>query len=618
MKASDVNISEFKSINELYVFLDNHSFELQKNGDILGVWLKYRNHTADDSEKEKAQWEVDCFLHSFHDNKVFPLVHAPSDDLGEINEYPSLTKTVPDIIDYLKVRVGTCASPLLLARYNHLLWKSPDKKQAYALDAVENYIKTIENYCLRFQKDSDRGTAFEIGKYYERILGVSNDINLGFDKIKELTLKLLFHSPELPFHTKHGIVKDMLEKSKMFKQKDFDNVLSIYEAQLGYKGERGDDFFLANEHLPTAIKVAQKTKTDVKKWHDEIGNALLRIAETETEEDRLWLKIDYYSKALNAFKLSGNKEKVNEVQKLYHELKPKVKLPKHQIDYDEETIKQLEEIQDDLRKEAKRLLKFEPHKVYAHIAKGKFFPKKSDVIKDAKNANNSFLQFFSTIYFDNNKNVSNGNDLNAEGDKEVIGAYTTRLKGIALPLMHYTMVYGIQSGHLTAHNFITYLLERTWIGKSFIRYDLDGEPEEINFIPLLIPSVNEYFNQVLAWGASKYYVPNFILCIDSLTLKIEGLLRSFCERINVPTSHRKGDGMEEMLLHNILKNEAIQKYFDEEDLFLFNYLFTSEGANIRNSVAHCFYFHKDYSSDFMLILIAVLLRIGKYNINVSN
>lgn len=618
MKARDINVTEFKSINELYTFLDENSFELQKNGDILEIWLKFRNQIEDESEKEKAQWEVDCFLHSFYDSQIFPLVHAPTDTPGEINEYPSLIKTVPDILNYLKVRIGKSTSPLLLARYNHLLWKSSEKKREYALGAVENYVKTIESYYLRFKKDADSNTAFEIGKYYERLLGVSNDINLDFDKIKELTLKLLFSSQELPFHTKHGIVKDMLEKPKIFKQTDFDNVLSIYEGRLGYKGERGDDFLLANQHLPTAIKVAQKTQTDVKKWHNEIGNALLRLAATETEEDRLWLKFDYYSKALSAFKLGGNKEKINEVQQLYHELKPKIKLQKYQIDYDEETIKKLEEIQDDLKKEAKRLLTFEPHQVYAHIAKGKFFPKKNDVIEYAKGMNDSFLQFFTTIYFDNNKNVSSGNDLNAEEDKEIIGAYTMRLKGIALPLLHYIMVYGIQSGHLTSANLITYLIERSWIGKPFTRYDLDGEHEEINFIPLLTPSINEYFNQVLAWGASKYYQPSFILCIDSLTLKIEGLLRNFCERINVPTSHRKNDGMEEMLLHNILKNEVIRKHFDEEDLFLFNYLFTSEGANIRNSVAHCFYFHRDYSSDFMLILISVLLRIGKYNITVSH
>lgn len=613
MKASDVNVAELKSIDEVYQFLDENSFELQKNGDILNVWLKYRNHTQDEFEKEKAQWEVDSFVHSFYDNHVFPLVHAQSDTLGDINQYPSLAKAIPAVIDYVRARAGASSSPLLLAKYNHLLWKSPYKKQEYALAAIDNYIETIERYYLRFEQDADRGTAFEIGKYYERLLGVSNDVKSGFDKIKELTSKLLFQSPQLPFHTKHGIVKDMLEKSKIFKQEDFENILSIYEDQLGGKGDRGDDFFLANQHLPTAIKIAQKTKTDVKKWHDEIGHALLRIAATETEEDRLWLKIDYYSKALSAFKLSGNEEKVREVQQLYHELKPKVKLPRHQIDFDEETIKQLQEIQDDLKKEANRLLTFKPHEVYAHIARGKFFPKKSDVIKGAKETNNGFGQFFSTIYFDSNKNVSNGNDVNAEDDKEIISVYTTRLKAVALPLLHYIMVFGIQSGHLTAHNFITYLLERTWIGKSFVRYDLDGEPEQINFIPLLIPSINEYFNQVIAWGASKYYQPSFILCIDSLTLKIEGLLRSFCERLNVPTSHRKSDGMEEMLLHNILKNEAIQKHFNEEDLFLFNYLFTSEGANIRNSVAHCFYFHNDYSSDFMLILLAVLLRIGKYN-----
>jgi hypothetical protein len=111
-------------------------------------------------------------------------------------------------------------------------------------------------------------------------------------------------------------------------------------------------------------------------------------------------------------------------------------------------------------------------------------------------------------------------------------------------------------------------------------------------------------------------VPGFILCTDSLTLKIEGLFRSFSEQLNIPTSVGKKKGIQEILLHDVIHNEIIQKYFNEEDLLLFDYVFSNEGGlNLRNNIAHSFYTENEYHPEKMFLLLVVLLRLGKYNIN---
>ena len=47
----------------------------------------------------------------------------------------------------------------------------------------------------------------------------------------------------------------------------------------------------------------------------------------------------------------------------------------------------------------------------------------------------------------------------------------------------------------------------------------------------------------------------------------------------------------------------------------FKYLFANEGGlNMRNNVAHSFYAFNDYSHDKILLLLAALLRLGKYDI----
>ena len=147
---------------------------------------------------------------------------------------------------------------------------------------------------------------------------------------------------------------------------------------------------------------------------------------------------------------------------------------------------------------------------------------------------------------------------------------------------------------------------------------MSGNGKSINWIGLLTPSILEFFIQIQGWVSSKYYKPNFILCVDSLTLKFEGLLRDFSTRMNIPTSVSRTKGMQEVYINNVLENDTIKKYFNEEDLLLFNYLFSSEnGINLRNNVAHSFYDYKDYNLDKVLLLIAALLRLGKYDIKIK-
>ena len=73
-----------------------------------------------------------------------------------------------------------------------------------------------------------------------------------------------------------------------------------------------------------------------------------------------------------------------------------------------------------------------------------------------------------------------------------------------------------------------------------------------------------------------------------------------------------------MYIEELLALEAIQKYFDENDLLFFRYLFVAkEGMNLRNNVAHSFYRFDNYNFHMMHLLICAFLRIGKYKVKAS-
>lgn len=76
--------------------------------------------------------------------------------------------------------------------------------------------------------------------------------------------------------------------------------------------------------------------------------------------------------------------------------------------------------------------------------------------------------------------------------------------------------------------------------------------------------------------------------------------------------------MREMYIEELLEIEEMKKYFDENDMLLFRYIFVSKnGLNLRNNIAHSFLQFNDYRIEYMLLLIMALLRLGKYTVDTS-
>ncbi len=617
MKNDGIIVEKFKSLQDVYGFLEENAFQLERSWDITNLLVKYRNQTTDEDEKQKAQWEVEFFCFEFRGPKVFSLSYSTGKEPGEVSVFPKLDDFQQAAFTYLKKRIDETKNPLLLARYNHLLWMAPKgiKHKNFALVAIKNYIKTIRIFYDFFKKDKNKENLFRVGQIFELLAALCNEVKSYISELKSTARRLLFNARYLEFYSKLGIVKDMLDYPAIFKKEDFKNVQTIFEKRLKVRGKKSDDFYLIHYVFPVAIKVAIKTGDDVKKWHNEAGLAHLRIAKQETDPKRFWMALDSYSSAIYSFQLASNSRNKKVAEKLYTDLKPKVTLPTHSIFPDEEWQKAHEGFQEHLKKLTTEILKSPPEAVYYTISTGYFFPSYEKTLNAAKGTKSDFMDYVTTVYFDKNKNVSRPKKLKQDIDeKKLYNTYRYQISTKVVPYLHNLIVGGIRTGHLTFENFTKYLAENTWLGKPSDRTDLSGEPDGMNWIALLAPAIYEYFVQIQAWSSSKYYHPNFILCIDSLTLKMEGLIRDFCERLNIPVSVSKPNAMHEAFIPQLLNAKSFKKYFNDDDQLFFSYLFSSEfGLNLRNDIAHSFYNYDDYQSHKMLLLLAAVLRIGKYD-----
>ena len=142
-------------------------------------------------------------------------------------------------------------------------------------------------------------------------------------------------------------------------------------------------------------------------------------------------------------------------------------------------------------------------------------------------------------------------------------------------------------------------------------------------VNLLAPSLFEYFAQMDYWRVSGNY-PNLVLCIDSLVLKIEGLLREMFFFNGIATFTSKADKKHgkrityEKELNALLNEKRISELFDPDDLLLFKFvLIEKTGYNLRHKIAHSLMRSVEYQIHYMHLLILILLKLSSYNLTIT-
>jgi len=604
------------TISELYTFLEDSALSLDYSWDFVEAISALRQTTTDPEALQYLQWELACFTFEFRGSEIFSLAYTFDLIKEEARKYPSEDDFESAGFAYIIRRKDQVTNPLLKARYNHLLWKAPKgvKRQSYAVDAIESYAESIKQL-LDIKEQTKDERYLQVSNLYESMIDLCNEVNYeNINQVKKLTSNILFERT-VPFFLQHSVLDKMMKHQKLFRQVDFSGTMNLFEKELATEDHR-DDFLMVTYYLPTALKIAQKVNDDVRKWHNHTADCFLRLAQKETDEERNWIKQKWYAQAIHAYGMAANTSKKKEVEQLYFELKPKVKLNTVRLDLNSDQIQELDSMYKQLERYAEKILRQPAFTVYHIISNGKgILPSAEKIRNQERSSDYDFLNSVSRIDFDRNKNITTD-----KSDREsFVDPYHLEIQGISTPFLESIFVKGIDSGKLTFENFILFLKQKTWMGRSFTRIDLGGDSEEINWIKLLAPSIVEYFVQTSSSLRSKSYTPDYTLCIDSLVLKLEGLLRNFCEQLNLATNVAGKLGIQEANINQILEIQRLKEYFDEDDFLLFKYLLLNEGGiNLRNNIAHCFYNQNEYRRSKMHLLLATLLRIGKFEFKEDN
>ncbi|MEZ7500745.1 DUF4209 domain-containing protein [Flavobacterium sp. Arc3] len=571
----------FNTLEEYYTYLNEDNFFKTDIG--LSSNLKPLQDKLI-SEEEKKNCTIEICFNNFNFKKG---TYVPLFSLGS---YCSPDLEAFDDLEYLKQRTLNCINPKFKSKYFHLLYhKTNDKRDA--IEAINTYFDLLENTELDLFDN----------------LEIRGFINV-FDNLIYLVEKVKYKQNEVIQFVKYKIQQDKIKGFSFF------HIIDFVSNNMKLKTDSKQFFFDVVEAEISAIKypehrvdfikliigLAQKIGKSQQEYQNLLGDYYLDEAKKEGES---FYVHNIYLEALNIFKKAGNKSKQDEVSKLIQDSKNSIKLGKMETKFESPFIDKYFKSMDKHTTELTENNSSDIVYQYITVAK-KIFPKASILEEFTKPTT---FDLVTTITFDKNKNISVNNS-------KGINSYQTYFQLFSKEHLEQVFLKGQSSGKITFESLKEFLENNTWYNDVNVIINPDGKDYSFKWIDFILPPLKLFFEQSEKDFENNSHTPEgYILAIDSLCLKFEGVLRDFSNKIGAQIIEGDTSKTEmRVSFDNLFDNEKFTKIIPEDDVAFFKFLFTSKGINLRNNVAHSFYAPKDYSVSMIWMLICAFLKLGNF------
>lgn len=201
----------------------------------------------------------------------------------------------------------------------------------------------------------------------------------------------------------------------------------------------------------------------------------------------------------------------------------------------------------------------------------------------------------------------------AKDNHAIMEYYSRGISILYLPFITRIINTAYLKGKLSPKIVLQFLKEETWLG-----WDKIPNVGKNPYFRMIVPIINNYFYE---WELVYLYnipQPNFILTIDSLILKIEGLLKLVYSINNIIKEPTLNGATQDKSLKKLLEDRTCD-LISEDNLFFLKYLLIDKsGLNLRNKVAHSLMKKGDYYVGNANLLILALLKICAFELNFKN
>ena len=603
-------------LDSLYAQLEEKVTEYKHLHDISLLFQQVRDemHIQQKTDEErKAQWEIDIFNFTIEDDTVKPLFVQTNKEGKEV-VYPSLTNFDENTYSYIIKRIESTKNPLLVARYSHILWLSPKKQLVYAQSAIDAYLQLIILYERKDKEHPNEQFGLDIIKALGNAVVIALKIKDSerLEKLKSEIRRLVFgFNPDSSwsFALRTTLIEIMLDKKQLFVKDDFKGINEL----LFSTSSTLPDKHQVITQLELGEKVDLKLETTSHNWKLLIAQAYEGMMQAFIKEPIV--ATAFCVDALRFYREIADTKKVEELEKIYSELKGKEELKEIKLEVD------LTEHNKKCKATAKRVVQHTPEQILSYlIYSGNLFPKKTEVEEVTKAILKEYglLGVIPTQVMDERGHTVQ----HFEAEEEIfyfrtLSQYQLTLESLYLPLIHEIIVQAINENKLS-FSLLGGYLAKTWLGKE-LEKTIQGEKIKYNWLSLIMPSLLDFFNQ-LDYALSSTSTPNFVECIDSLTLKVEGIVRDLCYFNDITTFYQDKDNKKRVIymerdLNALLHDPKISQLFDEDELFFFRFVLVEKaGYNLRHKVAHSLMNWWDYQVKFAHLLFLILLRLSRFKL----
>lgn len=520
---------------------------------------------------------------------------------GETKCYPDISLFKIKELAYIEERLDQTTNPWVKSRYAHVLWLAK-KNNKFSLTAIKGYCNIINE----INNDSEIERINILSTYVECIVFISERTHQEEAETKKIVFSIV-KSLSIPIYEKCSVLQVALY-SKLFKVNELVSSLDLCERWIDLTNN--GCYSQNKEILDFCVILSSKLGLSQSQYYNKLAeNQDLIINQHPDEKD--FVRYTSIGEKAIFYKNANNSDKYEETISEYTRLKGKFELAKHEFSL---PAKENEKLNDYLNLKSDCILRLSSNQILDYFAIGDDIlikDERLDVMTE-KRLKSSIKHLFSVCTFDINNNHKQLSD-KEKYELERFESYRLSFNFFVYPLIIKTIIFGIINGKINYNSVFKYFEENTWYGQKFdIKVDRSDLDENSNWLSLFAPGLYDFFSQ-MEWGVmmKDNKISNYILCVDSLSLKFEGALRDFIRLLGGTTTKNKNGELKEQLLEQLLNKPEISKNFSSEDITLFKYVFTNSGWNLRNNVAHCFYPFSSYSFDKAALVFLCILRLGK-------
>lgn len=525
------------------------------------------------------------------------------DENGKETGIPTFDVFSNEQLEYLKLRAENVKNPLMVARYNHILF-CVCKNQKYATKAIQAYKKLIY---LKLEDDSYDRFLPSI----EAVIKLTEKIKFEVAETKKELLELLYNA-DVKIYLKQ-IIANYLINSSLFKSNEFKFFPELALTWVNQSEEA--DYYVKKELLNDAIKICINNGINTDQFYEKLAENELFILKQHTE-DSDFIKAHTLSLIAEHYKKAKNESLHKKYLRQYTKAKSLIDLHKIDVSPDEEAQRLLNE---DTNKRVKKLLTWDLDAILYHYAShSPNFPDIEEIETIAKrNHEKSFLRHVTSNVVDINNNMKTLSD-EENLQQEIYKLYAYALGfGVLMEFIRIMQV-GTYNRKISYYHVYAYLAKNSWLGQDIVESKMRTDDSKTTFkwLNLMAPALHSFFIQLessFLVGKELTYT-NWVLPIDSLTLKFEGALRDFIKLTGGSSTKIKKNDFQEMLLDDLLNCDTAKEIFSKNDLTLFKMVFTRKGDNIRHDVAHGFYHTRDYNMEKCCKIFFCILRLSNYRL----